>query len=146
MFGIGTPEIIIIIVVALLVFGPKRLPDIGKSLGKGLREFKKATTEFKDQFNDPANNEEGNGEQQLDNKQSINPLENPLSSDKKNTPAAKKTSYAKRKKPAAVKTKAKTKTDLSSFSSAETKNHSEKPASAKPRVKKTATVIKNAAK
>ncbi len=101
MFGIGTPEIIIIIVAALLVFGPKRLPDIGKSLGKGLREFKKATTEFKDQFNDPVNNEDGEGgqsKQQLDNKQNINPLENPLSpsTSNKNTATAKKTSKIQR--------------------------------------------------
>ena len=51
MFGIGTPEIIIIIVVALLIFGPSKLPELGKSLGKGLREFKKATTELKEQAN-----------------------------------------------------------------------------------------------
>ncbi len=39
-FGIGWPEILILLLVALLVFGPKRLPEMGRSLGKGLREFK----------------------------------------------------------------------------------------------------------
>jgi sec-independent protein translocase protein TatA len=39
--SIGMPELILIFVVALLVFGPKKLPEIGKSLGKGLAEFKK---------------------------------------------------------------------------------------------------------
>jgi sec-independent protein translocase protein TatA len=39
-FGIGATEIVILLIVALLVFGPKRLPEMGRSLGKGMREFK----------------------------------------------------------------------------------------------------------
>lgn len=48
MFGgrIGTQELILILGVALLVFGPQKLPEIGKAVGKGLREFKKATNEL----------------------------------------------------------------------------------------------------
>ena len=42
MFGIGVPELLIILLVCLLLFGASRLPEIGKSLGEGIREFKKA--------------------------------------------------------------------------------------------------------
>ncbi len=44
MSGIGLPEILIVLVIALVVLGPKRLPDAGRSLGRGLREFKGAIT------------------------------------------------------------------------------------------------------
>src|SRR5476651_610738 len=45
--SIGMPELLLIFVVALLVFGPKKLPEIGKSLGRGLAEFKKASDDLK---------------------------------------------------------------------------------------------------
>jgi Tat protein translocase TatB subunit len=48
MFGIGMPELILIAVVALIVLGPKRLPDLAKSMGRAMREFKKATSELKE--------------------------------------------------------------------------------------------------
>jgi len=48
MFGIGMPEMILILAVALIVLGPKKLPDLAKSLGKALGEFKKATRELKE--------------------------------------------------------------------------------------------------
>ena len=42
MFGIGVPELILILVVGLVVFGPGKLPEVARSLGKGIREFRKA--------------------------------------------------------------------------------------------------------
>jgi len=45
-FGVGMPELLVILVVALIVLGPKRLPEIARSLGKGMAEFRKASSEF----------------------------------------------------------------------------------------------------
>ena len=42
MFGLGVPELIVILVVGLLVFGPGKLPEIGSALGRGIRDFRKA--------------------------------------------------------------------------------------------------------
>jgi len=43
MFGIGATELVIILVLALIIFGPGKLPEVGKAIGRGIREFKKAT-------------------------------------------------------------------------------------------------------
>jgi TatA/E family protein of Tat protein translocase len=50
MFGIGMPELLLILGLALIVLGPKKLPELAKALGKGLAEFRRATDELKDEF------------------------------------------------------------------------------------------------
>ena len=50
MFDIGLPELLVILVIALIVFGPQKLPELGKALGKAIREFKKTTEEVKGSF------------------------------------------------------------------------------------------------
>jgi sec-independent protein translocase protein TatA len=47
-FNIGAPELIVILVIALLVIGPGKLPDVGSALGKSIREFRKASTDVQD--------------------------------------------------------------------------------------------------
>lgn len=53
MFGIGAPELILILVVGLIVFGPGKLPEMGRTLGKGLREFRKASNALTQAMNAP---------------------------------------------------------------------------------------------
>lgn len=52
MFGLGVPELMVILVIALVIFGPSKLPQIGSGLGKAIRDFKKGVTESNDE--DPA--------------------------------------------------------------------------------------------
>ena len=49
-FGIGLPEMALILVIALLVFGPKKLPEIGRSLGQAIRGFQEASKDFENEF------------------------------------------------------------------------------------------------
>ena len=55
---IGFPELVIIFVVALVIFGPRKLPDLGRSLGKSLAEFKRASNELRSTLDEEIRNEE----------------------------------------------------------------------------------------
>lgn len=50
MFGLGTPEIILIAIVILVLFGAKKIPDLMSGMGKGIKEFKKASSDFGDEL------------------------------------------------------------------------------------------------
>jgi Tat protein translocase TatB subunit len=58
MFGIGFPELLMVMVLALVVIGPKRLPDIARALGRGFTEFKRATDDLKTTFQEEVRTDE----------------------------------------------------------------------------------------
>jgi Tat protein translocase TatB subunit len=58
MFGIGMQELIIIAIIALIIVGPKKLPDLAKTLGKGFNEFRKAADDITDDLKQTMHNDE----------------------------------------------------------------------------------------
>ena len=60
MFGLGTGEILVILLIVLLLFGAKKLPELAKGLGKGINEFKKASNDIKKEVEKSAESEDKN--------------------------------------------------------------------------------------
>jgi sec-independent protein translocase protein TatA len=56
MFGLGMPELIVILIIILIIFGAGKLPEIGSGIGKGIRNFKKATHDKTDEIGDSEDN------------------------------------------------------------------------------------------
>ena len=78
MFGLGAPELIVILIVALVIFGPKKLPELGKSLGQGIREFRRGTSGLKEELessfkDEPASPQQANPQQVSAQPVSVNP-------------------------------------------------------------------------
>ncbi len=57
-FGVGLPEIAVILALALVIFGPKKLPEIGRSLGKTIKSLQKASSEFENELKKAVNDSE----------------------------------------------------------------------------------------
>ena len=86
MFGIGMGEFILILIVGLIIFGPKNLPEVGKALGKGLREFRKAQAALSATLEESAN--ETPKKSEIENKAAENKIATEkVSIEKKSEPA-----------------------------------------------------------
>jgi sec-independent protein translocase protein TatA len=66
MFGIGMPELIVILIIIMIIFGAGKLPEIGSGIGKGIRNFKRATTDKPEEIESPKEKEKTPEEEDKD--------------------------------------------------------------------------------
>jgi sec-independent protein translocase protein TatB len=90
MFGIGMPELLLILALALIVLGPKKLPELARALGKGMAEFRRATDELKDELKQMEHEIEESSagatpkdDPLMDKPEETSPLSNPASTEEK---------------------------------------------------------------
>jgi sec-independent protein translocase protein TatA len=78
MFGsIGMPELLIILTIALIIFGPRKLPELGRSLGRSLGEFRRASNELRNTLDEEIRMEEIKNERKADSPRPVPPPEDP---------------------------------------------------------------------
>ena len=86
MFGIGFPELIVILVLALIIIGPKNLPELGRSIGRGVAELRRMSEDLKGTIEEDLYPKENQSDTPTPDPSSTSPF--PNHSDKKNTPGS----------------------------------------------------------
>lgn len=87
MFGLGFGELVLILIIALIFIGPKKLPEVAKGLGKGIREFQNAAKGLNDQFQENVKQVSQEIDQEIEKKEIANAAQQEKASEDKSTPS-----------------------------------------------------------